>query len=243
MGPHCRQAVVLCQSRQPVGGQPRQPAAGKAQGIHIVVARHQAEAGTAVPNQEFQVEPLNVVAHQHVVAEEVQKHRQNLLHSRGIRDHLVRDVVHLTCAPGNGSAGVYQAREAIRNGSTADLHGRYFNHLIAIAGNSRGFQVKQHIIRHIAIQVFPLCRSKHSKSPIFFLCTQYSLSRLFCQVRRFFGAPGWGTPFSYFASFFSKISATCFSKERISRCWGQISSHWPHSTQSDALPELAVWTS
>ena len=116
------------------------------------------------------------------------KHRQNLLHSRGIRDHLVRDVVHLTCAPGNGSAGVYQAREAIRNGSTADLHGRYFNHLIAIAGNSRGFQVKQHIIRHIAIQVFPLCRSKHSKSPIFFLCTQYSLSRLFCQVRRFFGA-------------------------------------------------------
>ena len=219
---------MLCQSRQPVGGQPRQTAAGKTQGIYIVVARHQAEAGTAVPNQEFQVEPLNVVAHQHVVAEEVQKHRQNLLHSRGIRDHPVRDVVHLTCAPGNGSAGVYQAREAIHNGSTADLHGRYFNNLIAIAGNSRGFQVKQHIIRHIAIQVFPQCRSKHSKSPILFLFSR--------------PASPLGKPLGYFSSFFSRVSATCFSKERISRCWGQISSHWPHSTQSDALPEMAVWT-
>ena len=40
--------------------------------------------------------------------------------------------------------------------------------------------------------------------------------------------------------FVSKFSATFTSNSRIGRCCGQMASHLPHFTQSEAFPPLAV---
>ena len=42
------------------------------------------------------------------------------------------------------------------------------------------------------------------------------------------------------ASTYSKVFATSSRYCRMGRCWGHISSHWPHLMQSLALPFLSV---
>lgn len=41
-----------------------------------------------------------------------------------------------------------------------------------------------------------------------------------------------------FADAYAKYARTFFSSSGMSRCWGQASLHWPHSTQSPMLPQL-----
>ncbi len=43
--------------------------------------------------------------------------------------------------------------------------------------------------------------------------------------------------------YFSNTFATSSSKSRMFRCWGQMSSHWPHLRQSEAFAAFLVWTS
>ena len=52
-----------------------------------------------------------------------------------------------------------------------------------------------------------------------------------------------GFPWRMNRPYFSNTFATSSSKSRMFRCWGQMSSHWPHLRQSEAFAAFLVWTS